>query len=486
MRSLCEAASIPIVVTEDSDVGIKGVALMEAIYGLHYWLSVIEKDIFVSGETSTAALDKHADAKLEGGRKGSTYASGTDALTITGTNGSTFAAGESLTGDDGTEYELASGGTIASGTATADVVATTRGSAGNRAVGDTLTFNSPPSGIDAAATIAVAMTDGEDAETDGELAKRLLDAYRNPPAGGRMSDYRQWATAVEGVYTAYVYGPSRYAQNGRRGLGIVDVAILGRGSGSARVPSTTVADNVDDAIYAKRPATVKEHSVLRPTAVTQAVEAVITPFKEYQYDWEKQAAVTVDAATTDARTIIVDDEIADFATSARPLKAGSRVLIAGELATVKSVTDNTPSAKATVVLTADLVGGTPSGGDSFWPAGPLTAAHLAVVQKLFDQLGPARGESVGSSTSAADGGYDREQTGWDDTLRLNALHRALRGGGVLDLERDDNDKLLALGVQDATISTPSANVEPDDNALTTGDVEFLIAGELTIRPALTT
>lgn len=457
-----------LVVTKDSDAGIKLQLIAEALFGVHYNIGRIQDDLFVSDRTSTEALELHAEARLEGGRKGATIASADDSLTATGTDGSTVSVGDELVSNDGIQYRITEGCTIASGTGTCSVESIDTGSAANRDVGETLTFLSAPSGINAEATVAVAIDGGEDQETDGELVKRLLDAYRNPLGAGRLSDYRQWAQAVEGVLDAYSYGPTSRAMRGRRGLGRVDVAILKRGSGTSRIPSTTVQEAVRAHIEARRPATLKDFSVLLPTAVRQSLDVEVEPREGYECDWQKQAAVTVDSWTAGTRTLVLNQTAATFATADAQPAAGDRVLITGYHAgppeewvnfqtTIVSITDNTPAGKCTLVL-ADDPTVDPDSGDQFEPAGPLTAPSVEAIEDLFDSLGPARGDA-----------YDPEQD-WNDSLLLAAIHAALMG---------------VTGVYNVTITTPGADVTPDDNAATTGDVELLVPGALNLHPPLT-
>jgi uncharacterized phage protein gp47/JayE len=466
-QALLSSLDSSLVVTRDSDAGIKLALIAEALFGVHYNLGRIQDDLFVSERTSTEALELHAAARLEGGRKGATAASGTDCLEVSGTDGSVVAIGDELVAADGTEYQLTSGGTVASGTVTVSAEATTTGIAGNRDSGEALTFVSPPAGIDATATLTADIDGGEDQETDGELVGRLLDAYRNPLGAGRLSDYRQWAQAVEGVLSAYSYGPTSNAQTGRRGLGIVDVAILKRGSGSSRIPSATVQGNVEDYIEDRRPACTREFGVMLPDALEQSVEVQIVPKAGYAFDWEKRAAVTVDSWTAGTRTLVVTDEAADFATAAGQPAAGDRVLITGYhaaptaewvnyLTTIVSIADNTPAGKCTLVL-ADDPDVDPASGDAFWPGGSLTQPCIHAVQALFDSLGPARGDA-----------YDPEQD-WNDSLFRAAIDAALMG---------------VDGVANCTITTPATDVEPDDDA-PSGGVELLIPGYLLLRPALT-
>jgi len=417
--------------------------LTEALVGLHYNLGQIEKDVWLSAESSTEAIDRHAEARFgNDGRKGATIASGTDALTVYGTG--TFIAGDELVSSDGTRYQLTTGGTASAAGVAASVESIDRGTVANRDGGETLTFSSPAAGITAEADIVAAIGGAEDQESDGDLVARILDAYRNPPAGGRFSDYRQWATGVEGVLSAYCYGPSSQALTGRRGLGTVDVAILSSGSGLERIPTITEQTAVEDAINLVRPATVRDFQVLLPTTYAVDVFAEISPKYGYEFDWTRLVACTVTTWVAGTLTVNCSQNIVDFAPS---MVAGDRVLLADEVVTVATI----GTASFTVTAAPTI---TPAPGDTIHPAGPLTAPLKIALQAMFDELGPARGTAS-----------DPEQD-WDDTVRLSSII----------------DTIMSVdGVKDVVLLTPVINQTPVDDGT---DVELFIAGVLYVYPTI--
>lgn len=457
-----------IVVTKDSDAGVRIDMLIEALFGVHRQVKTLQDDQFVSDRTSTEALELHANARLTGGRKGATLAGGTDLLTVTGTLASVVTAGDLLNFEDGTEYQITTGGAIpAALSLLVSLQAITPGIVGNRDVGEILTFITPPVGINANATVTTKIAGGEDQETDGELIARLLDVFKNPPAGGQFSDYRRQAQSIEGVLTAYTYGPSSVTPTGRRGLGFIDVAILGRGTAGGRVPTAVVQQNVVDEIESKRPASTRDFNVFLPTTVEQDIEALITPEPGSEFDWTKIAAVLVDSYVAATATIITDDEVADFASASatRTLKVGDRVLVGvgggagSEIGMVKSILPTTPAAKSTIEFEAAFVVA-PVAGDNFEPGGPLTEPLLTAAKDYFDGLGPARGTAP-----------DPEQV-WDDTLRVNKLAKVL----------------FVPGTKDVAIASPgdvpsTDNVTPTDPGGTTPP-NLLIYGELNLHPPI--
>lgn len=473
MRGTVTGLDPTLVASPDSDVGILIVMVREGLYGLHYQGAQVEDRFFVSAKTPTDALIKHATARLGSAHKAATIATGVSGLKVTGTDGSTVEAGDTLTFSDGTRYQLTSDGTVGaavSGEVIVSVESIDTGTVANRGAGETLTFDSPPAGIDADATVeSTGITGAEDTETNGELAKRIIDSYQNPPAGGRFADFRQWATSVEGVHRAYAYGPHSGALTGRRGLGIIDVAILALGTGASRIPTSTVEDNCWDYIETQRPHGAQDFDVLVPTTVAQAVDATITAHPGYEFDWTKIAAVTVSSWTPATRTLQFSANISVFAgAGSRTLKVNDRILLSragvagGFVVEVESI-----AGTDSVVLKAAPSGLTPAAADSVEPGGPLTQPLLDAVVSLFDDLAPARGTAA-----------DPDQL-TDDVLRLSALTATLKRGRTAE----DLTDYTVTGIKDVTIATPATNVTPTDN-VPSGVPELIVYDQLNIHPAL--
>lgn len=427
----------------DDDAGARNQQLTDAMRGLHVNVEQVQREIF-PWLASSEGLLKHATKYLgENPRKGATTSSG-GTLRVYGTAGATVAAGDVLTHSDGTRYQLSEGGTIPASDpyqVDLEVESISTGVAANKTAGETLTFESPPSGITAQADLTADLSDAEDEETEAELLNRVMDAVRNPPAGGRFSDYRQWATAVVGVLSAHVYGPSSVAQTGRRGVGVVDVAVLRRGTGSGRIPSATVQQAVLDAIDAVRPATANDVAVLLPTAVTQDWDIKVEPQTGYGWDWTDAAAYTVASWTAGTRTLTWSAAVP------AAVKAGHRLMVNGEVMVVESI------AGSDTVLESTFASA-PSGGEGIYPGGPLSKTVQQAIKDYHDTLGPARGTAA-----------DPEQL-WDDQVRLAVAYKKIQA---------------VSGVKDSVIVTPAANVVPNDNA-PAGSVELLVANKITVRP----
>lgn len=127
-------------------------------------------------------------------------------VTATGTNGSSILADTVLRLDAATAYRVTIGQVIAGGTATLPVVAVIAGDDANVPAGTTLSFESPITGVNATATVAVGgIAGGVDEEGTEEVRDRYLLRLREPPQGGADQDYEAWALAVPGVTRAWVY-----------------------------------------------------------------------------------------------------------------------------------------------------------------------------------------------------------------------------------------------------------------------------------------
>ena len=433
----------------DTDEGVIIEMLVDALIGIQTQILAVENDAIVSEKTSTEGLDRHAAAHFAGGRKAATTTYNVvDGLAVTGTPGATVAAGDALVHVDGTRYQVTAGATCdGAGEAFADVQSISTGAACNKLPGEALTFESPPSGINSTAHVETYLRGGTDQESDADLLLRILDAIRNPPSGGRCSDYRQWAMEVPRVKTAYVYAPSSAAGDGRRGIGVVDVAFLVEGTRRYRIPAGAEEAElrlaVADYLLSKRPAGVGEVELLIPTRTDVNFDIRISPEHGYVWDWSAEGTTFHVNSFSPSTMILAWD-----ATLPATVVAGVRLMIAGTMVRVVSL-----SSDHETVIDTNL---SLSGGEAIYPAGPLTAPVQAAVLDQMDVLGPARG--VGS---------DPDQVGWEDTVKLSKLFKTIIG---------------TPGVGDATIVAPAANVVAVDSAPWSNAVQLLVAGTITVRP----
>jgi uncharacterized phage protein gp47/JayE len=125
-------------------------------------------------------------------------------VTFSGINGTNIPNGTGLSQLNGVQYTTTTSATIASGTATVTAQAVAPGSAGNASVGTQMVLSTSITGINATSgLVATQTTPGADLETDAAYKTRYLQAYRQPPQGGALADYINWAEAVPGVTRAW-------------------------------------------------------------------------------------------------------------------------------------------------------------------------------------------------------------------------------------------------------------------------------------------
>ena len=201
-------------------------------------------------------------------RKAADYAAGN--VTFTGINASVIPAGTVVQRQDGVQYLTQAIATIASGTATAAVEAALPGAAADLVATSTVFMLAPVSGVIASATVATGgLTGGLDAETDDRLRERLLARIRNPPQGGSLADYEQWALEVAGVTRAWVL------PNGL-GAGTVLVHFVTDDDPGGLIPAAPKVAEVQAYMDVLRPVTA-DLTVAAPVADTVAMSIQITP-----------------------------------------------------------------------------------------------------------------------------------------------------------------------------------------------------------------
>jgi uncharacterized phage protein gp47/JayE len=243
----------------DSDFSIRGTAVAAAVDGLYQHQLWIARQVLP--DTADAEyLERHA--ALRGITRKPAIAAGGD-LVVQGTPGAVIPAGETV-------RHVATGllfATTAQGIVGADgktVVSVAAATAGVMPVfsGEPVLFVQAPEGVLSQAGLT--LSGGVAAETDAALLARLLDYMQHPPGGGNASDYKQWVLSVAGISRAWTFPH-------RRGLGSVDVAVLGP-DGPATPSAIAAAQAVVDA---KRPAACKDAWVLSPTPVNVTVKVAV-------------------------------------------------------------------------------------------------------------------------------------------------------------------------------------------------------------------
>lgn len=366
---------------------------------------------------------------------------GTAALRVTGTVGAAVTFEAELSHEDGTLYYIATDGAVigAGGSVDVDVAATSTGLATNKGVDEVLTFTSPPVNVDATATVIVQFENGLDIESYDAYRVRMLAHIGDPPEGGAIHDYVEWATSIAGVSSAYVWAH-------RRGLGTIDVAVLSSGTGSARIASATVLADVDTYIEEVRPGNMRDFLVLETTAQTQDVTCTIEIDETlYAWDWDDAGVgYAITASSSGASTITVPTAPASVIAGKRIQLLGEEAMVTLRVGNVLTLSfeddyDGNPVTWFTFTVTTQ----------SIRASGDLVTPVRNAILALFNTLGPAR--------------TDYYETSWIAELKLSKLN-----GAITDVD----------GVDDCTITTPATTIVPvDDYGVT---VPFLTPGTIQV------
>ncbi len=368
-------------------------------------------------------------------------------LRVTGTVGNAVTVGSELAHEDGTLYEVTTVGAVVgvSGYVDVDVEATSTGLATNKGTDEVLTFTSPPAGIDADATVVVALTDGLDIESYDAYRVRLLAHIGDPPEGGAIHDYEEWAKSIAGVTTAYVWAH-------RRGRGTIDVAVLGSGTGETRIVSGAISSAVDEYIESVRPGNVRDFLVLTTTAQDQDVECTVEDDDGgTSWDWDdEQVGYAVTAHDEPTKVITVP-------TAPATVIAGKRITVLGEEALVTNRTGD----DLTLSFEDDYDGNAVDwftfdpDGEDIRASGDLVKPIKNAILALFNTLGPARS--------------DYAETAWISELKLSKLN-----GAITDVAHCD----------DCDITIPATNIAPVDDY--SDEIIFLVPRYIKIwKPAVT-
>ena len=136
-------------------------------------------------------------------RKDATPASGF--ASFNGQSGTRIPANSQLTRQDGTPYVTTADATIdATGAVEVPFTALVSGAATNCPIGTGIALATPIVGVNGSGIVTQPTTGGADQETNDELRSRMLQRYRDPPQGGAVADYVEWATEVPGCTRAWV------------------------------------------------------------------------------------------------------------------------------------------------------------------------------------------------------------------------------------------------------------------------------------------
>lgn len=157
---------------------------------------------------------------------------------------------------DGVEFYVKVAASITQGSAAVFLEALLLGANGNTPAGTVLSLISPLQGVQLQVIVSESgLSGGINAELDESLRKRLLKRIQQPPQGGSLSDYEQWALQVPGVQRAWVYP-------GYFGSGTVGVTFLVDDA----IPTQVQVAEVQKHLDVRRPVTA-EVLVFSPSAI---------------------------------------------------------------------------------------------------------------------------------------------------------------------------------------------------------------------------
>lgn len=251
------------------------------VYGFLAWLS---RQLFL--DTAEAEFLDRKGREFGLPRKAATYSEG--AIQFLGVPGSVILAGTDVQNSDGIIYATIDEVILdVGGLGYTTIQATTEGTDGNTTE-NTLRLSTPIAGVESDVTVTEAPTGGENRESDDELRARLFQRVQNPPASGNAADYVRWATSVEGVSKAWVFGAEDFAGSGSVGVVIAD--------GNLNPVSPVVKQDVIDVIDEARPITAAPQ-VLDVIASALYYEIAITPNAQEVRDAVTQQVETYLLAT---------------------------------------------------------------------------------------------------------------------------------------------------------------------------------------------
>lgn len=331
---------------------------------------------------SGSDLDEHARVWLETGRLVATIWVGRVELArVSGTNPPAPAGLELLSGD-GLRYVTTQAVTAWGSDDKAVVTAKSvdKGAKTNKAVGAPLTVQSPPAGLQSAATFNATTTAAIDDESDEHLRSRLLLATRYRPGGGSPADYAAWTLeASSEVASCFVYPRWYDTTGGAPVLGTVLVCPLGKNN--AHIPSATI-DNVIVPYILKRQPVGAVVTVTAPSRTTTPVSVGVVPKTGYEPDWTATGGYLTVAALTTAEKVYYTGSPTGLAVGDRVVCAISTVTGGYEQRIVRSL-----DLTAKWVTVSPPFSATPATGSYMYPGGPLWQPVFDAILGVFYVLG---------------------------------------------------------------------------------------------------
>lgn len=453
------------------------------VWGLQKSVEDLDRDIVPSAQSSTQALANFANLfGLPDGSGNGTFgplvaaaASGGQA-NPTGAGGTTFAQGLVAVAEDGTTQIAVSaattipGGAGVTGSILTKFVAVTTGTVGNLPAGTVCTWQSAPPGADPSFTLTSGLSGGTDTEANPSVATRIAQRLQNPPRGGVSEDYTNWAETVSGIVAVYIYPR-------RSGTGIVDVIPLVGGSGTGRVPSSTLIALVQSAIDSLRPVGADQVQVLQAftAAAGHLVRVRVIPNGVANaFDWDDTSGgpFTVDAggysagppATLRLNTLApasLKNAITAWINGSTSLKPRLQVLSTGSVVNVPIGCVNFADGGGKTTLTLDTLPSNwvaPTAGDTVYAYGPVVGPIATPIAALANALGPSR-----------QSGYGDTFLPWQDTLTISDIIAIAQGA----LDSTGNKLITEVPVGLATIDGVAADVQASDATINPPELLYL-------------
>ena len=135
-------------------------------------------------------------------RKAATQATGP--VMFTGVAGSAIPSGAAVNRSDGLAYVTTTSATISgTGSATVTIQAVAAGAAGDADTGGQFILGTAIGGVNSVGFAVAPIAGGADQESDADFRTRMLQRYAQPPQGGALADYLEWAAQVPGVTRAW-------------------------------------------------------------------------------------------------------------------------------------------------------------------------------------------------------------------------------------------------------------------------------------------
>lgn len=246
------------VANQDNDWWIRSKVVGGVVAGIYADQKKIANDAFPQS-ARTEALERHLNLYFNEGFEPATPSVGE--VLASGATGSFMPAGTEMVYDpNGNSYQTTEDLTLDAATGVVPVRSVGTGQIQNLLEGTEMTLSTPPAGFEPTVTVVNKdLSDGRDPETPAQAVERILQRVRTPLAGGKESDYEQFALAADpSVVTANVI---RHPL----GLGTVGVVItagttdidtaIDNGTPIVLIPSNELIELVKEYIETQNPLT---------------------------------------------------------------------------------------------------------------------------------------------------------------------------------------------------------------------------------------